>query len=330
MEADLPQLRETFVALAKLELNAVAKERRLYWIKWFDYRFISPLRATELFVKEYQSSYRHFYEKYFSAVGAPAKSGTRKHDWKSSKREFSSFWVARQFADELGLPYVKLMEYAFQLASRRGWERLPRPNQLYGGSFGAALASYATSEWQKWTSEAALEFSKLPEYQTGNFRRLSAQRAHEDWVVKQLGLRHGDHEKLAHLCYRFAVLSPERARAEFGEVQFGRARQFAERMALKPIAGLPTPTPGQPSCFGLNDNASIDCAICGAQSQCATAAAFLNKHLISKYGSTDPRAAERRRQQRERTRKHRARAKTLSTSGACSTHTEIVSSPGGR
>src|SRR5690348_14877843 len=80
-------------------------ERELMQTKWFDYRFMSPLDATELFVREYTEAYRNKWATNFDTVEAEKKIPIRGGAWRSNRSEFISCWRARQFVDCLGVPY---------------------------------------------------------------------------------------------------------------------------------------------------------------------------------------------------------------------------------
>jgi hypothetical protein len=312
-DADLPRLRRNFSMIKKLTPESAALERKLQTTKWFDYRFISPLEATELFVEAYSSAYQYYFGKYFDTKSAQGKTGVRQRLWKSSLREFTSFWRARQFADELGVPYDQFVDGVFHACGRRNWSRLPRPNQIYGAKFAPAVKDRVIRQWREWTEEAKLMFSRLPQYRNEHFVGLPAQVSHRDWVVSQLKVRHGDHEKIAELCFVQEVLPIDRAIAEFGDEQFERAKRYAtdRGLAATPVAPLSV-AETRPSCFGLlngPDAAATECIGCPLQVPCSGATAFVKAQAIEKIGSDDPRAERRRQQGRDRVRRHRAKAK---------------------
>jgi hypothetical protein len=227
-------------------------------------------------------------------------------------RELTSFWRARQFADEIGVPYDQFVDGVFYTCGRRGWGRLPRPNQIYGAKFGLAVKSRVIQQWQEWTEEAKLTFSKLPQYRNENFVGLPAQVAHRDRVVSQLKTWHGDHYKMAALCFVDEVLPIERAIAEFGEAQFERARLYATDHGLAAIPTTLSDAEMRPSCFGVlnaHEATATECGACPMQESCSDAAAFVKAWAIEKIGSDDPRAERRRQQVRDRVRRHRAKAK---------------------
>jgi hypothetical protein len=316
--ADLPRLRRNFVTVQRLTPETAALERKLQMTKWFDYRFLSPEEATELFAQAYASAYEHYYGKYFSSVSAQGKTGMRQRLWKSSLREFTSFWRARQFADEIGVPYDQFVCPTFELANRRCWARLPRPNQFYSPKFRGAITEVVRERWREWTEDAIFTFSKLPQYRNEHFTGLPAQVAHRDWLISQLKARHGDPAKIAEACFVHGVLPIDRAIAEFGEEQFERANRYAAERSL--VAAPAEPLSGseaRPSCFGfLNayDDTAMECLACPMRATCSDATAFVMAQVTTKTGSENPRAERRRQQVRDRVRRHRAKGKSAAPS----------------
>ena len=87
----------------KVSKKQAARERNLDQTKWFDYRFLTPMEATEAFANAYQQEFQDRYAKNIDTEESKGKTGTRGNNWKSNSREFNSFWSARQFAPPLGL-----------------------------------------------------------------------------------------------------------------------------------------------------------------------------------------------------------------------------------
>jgi hypothetical protein len=138
------RFRENIYATSAFSKPDRERERDLYGQKWFDYRFLSPIAATARFYHLYQDVYRWKYAANIDALEAERKTGVSK---KATRGERTSFWRARQFADELGVTYEVFLEAAFQVCIRRGWNRLPQMNQLYGPKNIEAIAS-VTNEYR--------------------------------------------------------------------------------------------------------------------------------------------------------------------------------------
>lgn len=117
----------------------LAIEASLYTSKWFDYRFMSPVKATRLYAKTYQTEYRHMYRRYFDSRTAayvkPIKFADifdYAREKNANKSVLTGLWRGRQFADALGMPYQTFIENAFDIALRH-WPHSfkPLPQNLY-------------------------------------------------------------------------------------------------------------------------------------------------------------------------------------------------------
>jgi hypothetical protein len=66
---------------------------------------LSPREATLHFATAYQGVFRRKWRSTFDMQELISRSAIRAGNAMSNRREFSSFWAARQFADALGMPY---------------------------------------------------------------------------------------------------------------------------------------------------------------------------------------------------------------------------------
>jgi hypothetical protein len=66
----------------------------------------------------------------------------------------TSMWLARQAADQLGVPYPFVLDFAGRRAHDRLFRRFPRPNQLYGEEFELDVRD----AWQA-TRERSIQYS---------------------------------------------------------------------------------------------------------------------------------------------------------------------------
>jgi hypothetical protein len=219
-------IRNNRLAALKTSKAQAMRERDLNNTKWFDYRFISPMEATEIFASAYQEQFKYEYARCIDTEASAGKTGTRNRKWNSNSREFASFWNARQFADEIGLPYWFFNHYAMALLMRWGWKHIPRANQLYGPSVRDAITKELRATWLEWT-EARFVVSKLKHYLPENFRGSPEQLAHRDWVVSQIRRRHASPESIGRACFIDRVLSVDRAISEFGSERVDSARADA-------------------------------------------------------------------------------------------------------
>jgi hypothetical protein len=300
----------TDIAL-RLSKDVGALEQKLMETKWFDYRFMSPLDATELFVESYKASYRRKWGVYFSTIEGSKKKATRIGGWRSSPTEFTSFWKARQFADQVGVPYEFFCDCALESLLRRGWERPARPNQLYSEKNLAVIVEYVVEKWREHCSDVAFMISTLPQYHLDNFDNQPAQHAHQDWVVEQIRLRHMSTSTIRRACFEECVLPLTRAQFEFRLERVERAQEEASTMSSPRTVPAPVAAHElRPSCFGILHayaSSSPACEACAFNRGCSRLTDSLAKHVVSQFGIDDPVLARTREMGRQRISRHRAK-----------------------
>jgi hypothetical protein len=251
--AVLTRARKSFSLTWKFSKIDREKERNLYRQKWFDYRFISPTDATARFYILYQEVYRWKYRININAPDAEKKTGVSKqHAWSA----MTSFWRARQFADELGVTYDVFLDAAFQVCVRRGWSRLPHINQLYGNKNRDAIANAVRTLWAE-EIDSRFTISVLPQYREDSFCGLSAQIDHRDWVMDQIKARNNSPLDIGRACYVHKVVPEKMALLEYGPEKLVQARAEVASECLvseaRSVAGPPLP-----SCFGLPDAPDVN------------------------------------------------------------------------
>jgi hypothetical protein len=299
--------KENCVTTSQFRREDLILERELHSCKWFDYRFISPSEATAIFRKTYQEVYRWKYSHNFDTEESKRKFGTRAGAPEEHRGEFTAFWRARQFADQLGMPYEIFLDAAFDALLTADRKRLPYINQLYG-KYAERIAASAWDRWQEHCG-SRLMFSPLPHYKTGSFVGLAAQVAHQDWVLEQLKTRSDG--AIGQACFVLRIVPEERAKLAFGEVRLenGRAHvadevpEAYEAYTLRQIL---------PSCAmlpGVLDPSSPECSTCQLARFCAGAEAAVLRKVIADTGVADPEGVRRRRQGAVRTAKCRLKAK---------------------
>jgi hypothetical protein len=311
-------VRQETNTLAAFRVSRVlaARDRDLYATKWFDYRFLTPWQATEAFVEAYREQYRFKWRKHRDLHEAEQKEGVAKGGLFGSNRELTSFWGARQFADELGVPYKFFVDHAFEAVFRIGWKKFPRPNQLYGANVRGLIAGAVKDAWKDYLS-AYPGFSELPQYKVRNLKNLPPQRAHVQWVIERIRDKHCDHRRIAKACFEDYVLPVSYAIREFGEEQVLRARRegaVGPPAALSPASPELTKVDHLPGCFGFlhaPDLQAPECQNCQINF-CLRIEAQVRTGVATKCGSDDPVAARKRARGGERMRKLRAKKKATS------------------
>jgi hypothetical protein len=193
-------------------------EALLYTGKWFDYRFISPVKATYLYAHELKKTYQVFYKRYMDAARAPYVSPFKGEDFFADAKPMrvSGIWRGRQIADALCMPYDIYLNFAFD-SNLKYWNQayLPRPNTLYSD----LVTDRAQKGWKDLIADR-LWYSKLPQYQNRNFQGTREQLAHHDWIFAQTEAKFNPPQRLAELIYRDQVLPAEIVAQRLGQERF--------------------------------------------------------------------------------------------------------------
>lgn len=299
--------RDSCAMTAYFKKTDLVDERALHRSKWFDYRFMSPREATHLFRTEFQKVYQRKYSANIDTEKSHNKFGVRRGPAEQDRTEFTSFWRARQFADQLGMSYDVFLEAAFEVLLRGSFERMPRINQIYG-KHRVRVTGAAIRLWEEHCASRFV-YSALPHYREESFCGLAAQTDHQGWVLDQLKSR--SNHAIGRACFTLRILSQVRATIAFGEERLERAREN--------VAGeIPAPHEGYelrqllPSCAmlpGARDASSVECSACNVTSFCTLGEASVLGTVAAVTGVIDPEEHRRRKLGRDRTRKHRREKK---------------------
>jgi len=286
----LARINVNIEAVRRMGATVLHEETELYTTKWFDYSFLTPTKATELFRIEYSKAYKLGWGMYQDTNEAEFKSGLfempkfRKPSDKDTiklKREYTSLWRARQSADLLGVPYDFLIRETIDALMASGHcHTMPRPNQIAGALTDEAIRNRVKQQWTDW---AAFNFSsmisRLPQYMDHAYRGLHAQDAHRDWVVERLG--DGHPRNVGRACYIFQTLPEDRAVAHFGEERIAQARDEVKGETPEATAEL-RQRQRVPSCFALPfafEKSNVICLACPSNRPCQTLESLARKTL---------------------------------------------------
>ena len=131
--------------------------------------------------------------------------------------------------------------------------------------------------------------------------------AHRAWVVDLLKEKKRSPRAIGKACLVTCVISPELALMEFGEEDFARAREDVAEEAPEPSEPLGV-RELLPSCLGLPGatvTTSPECLACPAMGLCVRMETLTIDRLKRTTGSEDPEHERRKKQVRERVRRHR-------------------------
>ena len=190
---------------------------RLCWsAKWFDYRHMTNLQATHLYMEEYAKIYKQIYarefdrnraeyvqvadlEKILGILRPDSQLLYHLPDAQKSKRiaqtkkVFVGYWRGRQVADMLGMPYSVYINNAMSYRLR-AWKRghMPQSYQLYS----LIDVEKTAARWEE-IQATRLYVAEHSAYLVQNYQGLPQQNAHHEWLFKQAKLRSNPAEMIA-------------------------------------------------------------------------------------------------------------------------------------
>ena len=274
-----------------------AVERELMATKWFEYRFMSPLAATELFAAKYteglQSYVRANFDVELSAKvrGVPAGLPSKRERW------FTQVWRARQRADTMCVPYELVIEFGFHFASRRKRKWTPLPHQLF--------ASEANSEaWHGLfpsfvEDQMPIYLARLddPRYRSEHDHGLSPQLQFREFMRDELKASTRSWPNvIAAMWFERRYLSLEDC---LNVVPIDSRREVREGLRLECLDGFREPAPQVEladedfdlGCFGVSeaiDMTNDDCGVCPLKERCVETAEAVAETVTTRTGSATP------------------------------------------
>lgn len=291
-------------------------ERELYLTKWFDYRFISPMEATQRFADVYIKIYQDIWRQEFDRDAAASKKALASGGLFHSHREFALLWGARQEADVLGTPYELHIRHAMDIKLRLGWKKPPRPNQLCGIKKAEKMVPALQKRWDE--RMEIMRFTELPVYRAENFVAFHAQLDHQAYILDRLAT-HGN-RKLAAGSASIAkrLVGIEQIADRWGVDFAARAVDEGRRETPEPMAKIDAASM-LPSCFGrIGDGAPV-CGACPAAGRCSVISHITKQAVERKYGVADPvkaRAASLNADRQRRWRQNRAAERAAAKAAA--------------
>lgn len=294
-----------------ISTQLLSEEAALFETKWFDYRYLHPMQATELFLDMYRNVYRQAWGMRFDISTRELKHGVAKgflFDLKPT--QITTLWQARQKADQMGLPYFLFCFYTiYHLLLKGMYKRMPQPNQLIKS--GALKA--AKKKWADFLSGGRVFVSRVPQYRVENFRGDAPQNAHHEWIKQQVKNQPNPHTCIPDILAS-RLMSLEQAQKYFPKTWL--------ELAIGETSTLPKPRkpsieddaflPGCASIFQSLDPKSIYCIDCPDRYRktCEKMSQEVKKRLKATLKTTTPKDDHKRKLTRERVRKHRAKKKS--------------------
>lgn len=185
-------------------------ELDLFKTKWFDYREMTPLEATKLYIEAYTGVFRRHFainmdrslaekltllepdeilRRVEQSLEPSDLTGTirkqRDKRIRKAKSAFTGFWRGRRVADAIGIPYEVYVDLAMT-ARLNYWDQrhMPNPTQLYS----EMVAEKVINKWEE-LQGSRLYLGALPAYLIQNYAEIRHQDDHHEWLFKQAGIR---------------------------------------------------------------------------------------------------------------------------------------------
>ena len=189
---DVPLMAETIPAQF-IKPDFLEMDLELFTSKWFDYRHMTPMEATMVYIDAYLVVYREMYKRELDRKTAENLNlgdadrfiakltrGERK-----DKARFAGFWRGRQVADAIGMPYPDFIELMMTYRMRAWKQRfLPHPQHLYH----EIDVEKTLARWEE-LQETRIYTSDHPAYLNQNYRNTRAQNDYHEWLFLQVGKR---------------------------------------------------------------------------------------------------------------------------------------------
>lgn len=185
---------DDYITFKYIPAKTQESELMLFGTKWFDYRMLTPLQATRLYVSKYEPAYRKIYARYFDRtiaeyIKVPTLDalllGVAGND-RIKKAQFTAMWHGRQCADLLGMPYEEYIPLAFEYRLRL-WKRntMPQPQHLYH----EYDVEKVQARWEE-MKKANIYTAEEPAYMIQNYCGAAHQNAYIEWLFEQASSRH--------------------------------------------------------------------------------------------------------------------------------------------
>lgn len=297
------------------------REAELMLTKWPEYRFLTPWDADRLFHECFIAAYRTYLRINVDIASADDIKIGFKLNFYRRNAHLTQLHVARQKADEIGLPYPAYLEFTFKFAAARKYRNPPQPNQLWPTE--KKLDAWLTEIVDFWTDDRHCHelnrMRDMPQYAYFTDIGLPAQKQFRSELIELVtsGALSTDSFVAQHVFERkYFQLSNCNFLEEYAAGNAERnARKTAEIGLLTPRHyGRQIKEEFYQSCFGVPGVITSDCPVCSSCPQrveCETTRQSVVTRSISETGFAEPIEEADRRENRRRVNKHRARMRAL-------------------
>lgn len=178
------------------------EEKELMKTKWFDYRHLHPVQATDLFAQQYRKAYREYTKRRKDYL--EVHNGSSDDITSMSKRKLTALTKARRAADRHCIPYDLYISAAFDWAESRIWKRIPMPNHLYG----ELCLAFILKRWQN-ILMYSLHLPSSETFYAHHYNQEQHQIAFYKWLSYTLSQKRSAEYALHSLMYDYNIISKD-------------------------------------------------------------------------------------------------------------------------
>ena len=193
-----------------IDAKLYAAEPDLMTTKWFDYRHLHPMQATDYFAQVYRAVYRE-YSRRNRDVDEPTN-GISNDILRAKPAVLTGLWKARQHADQGCIPYDIYIRAAFKWSNDAIWQRLPRPTQLYS----KPCLEFIHQRWSMY-QEVSLPLPRSETYSSEFYAEREHQIKFYIWVAQIVSQKRSAAFALYSLIYDYKIMDRKVAANYFSE-----------------------------------------------------------------------------------------------------------------
>lgn len=289
-----------FVA-ANLEHKRLTTERELQDLRWFAYRFMTPLAATRLFYDTYRRHRVDYVREHKDVELARELPVVSFDDFVLDPKNLALAWSARQAADTFCFPYEYYVEFCFWFWSRRGGghrSKVPQINQL---CYTEKSRTAWHEEFEKFRNDriaqALISLTNVPQLKASAFKGTVEQVAARTFIMDQLrGSARPWSWAIEYWCHTHSVLTPGCFAAVLPPDKLTGVLETTAAETSYPISSTAHLVSSAlwPSCHGMpraKEATHNTCMRCKFSGSCSALAAMVQNEVLAKTGYNDPRKA---------------------------------------
>lgn len=210
-------------------------EADLYRTKWWDYRMLHPIEATEKFEEAYRHELKASRERVKSIEGSSYSRHLHyPHFLENSKQAITGMWNARRAVDAEGIPYRFYCRAAFRYAERRNYSFMPTPAQIVSTNIHVnddlSMFDSVVEQWKEYQKKHFV-CSEHKHYTNAAFTGTLSQCQHRSHILKHLTTVKNKEIAIAHYVYEKQLIQEELITKSFGSkgaALLRRAQDFVE------------------------------------------------------------------------------------------------------